>query len=90
MNETYENNKTTAPVPSAATDGEQPSGKNPTKSIADEPGKNKTDEEISMRNDEGNGIAYSKAYILSFLRLIKAGRWKAWCPDIIMPTAAMS
>ena len=50
----------------------------------------KTDEEISMRNDEGNGIAYSKAYILSFLRLIKAGRWKAWCPDIIMPTAAMS
>ena len=50
----------------------------------------KTDEEISMRNDEGNGIAYGKAYILSFLRLIKAGRWKAWCPDIIMPTAAMS
>lgn len=46
MNDTYENNKTTAPVPSAATDGEQPSGKIPTKSIADEPGKNKTDEEI--------------------------------------------
>ena len=46
MNETYENNKTTVPIPSAATDGEQPSGKNPTKSIADAPGKNKTDEEI--------------------------------------------
>ena len=46
MNDNYENKKTTAPVPSAATDGEQPSGKNPTKSIADEPGKNKTDEEI--------------------------------------------
>ena len=42
----WEHNKTTVPDPSAATDGEQPSGKNPTASIADEPEKNKTDEEI--------------------------------------------
>ena len=41
----HEQTKTTVPVPSAATDGEQPSGKNPTVSIADEPDKNKTDSE---------------------------------------------
>jgi len=44
MNEIYEKNKTTVPIPSAATDGEQPSGKDPSKSIADKPGKNKAEE----------------------------------------------
>ena len=44
MRNTYE--KTTVPVPSAATDGEQPSGKNPEKSISDDSGKSKTAEEI--------------------------------------------
>ena len=46
MNDNLEQTKTTVPVPSAATDGEQPSGKNPTASIAGDADKSKTSEEI--------------------------------------------
>lgn len=42
----YRQNETTAPVPSAATDGEQPFGNNPKASISDEPNKNKSDDEV--------------------------------------------
>ena len=43
---TWAHEKTTVPNPSAATDGEQPSGKNPVTSIADDGGERKTNDEI--------------------------------------------
>lgn len=42
----YRQNETTVPIPSAATDGEQPSGINPTTIIAEDPDKGKSADEV--------------------------------------------